>query len=128
MDRGEACAALGIAEEAFERLERAGILVPDGDGLYHPLGIAASFVRYGLDGARAADRRLEDVGAALGEVRPALDRLAALADRADLSGEARGRVMVELAAFFTAFAAVMNRATAMLQQGEEQGPPPPATV
>jgi hypothetical protein len=51
-------------------------------------------------------------------VKPALERLATLADRAGLSGDAHGRAMVEVAAFFTAFAEVMNRATATLQADE----------
>jgi len=118
LTREEALEALGIAPEAFARLEALGILAPAADGLYHPLAIAASFVRFGLERAEAADRKLSEVGAALGDVKPALERLAALADRAGISGEAHGRVMVEVAAFFTAFAAVMNRATATLQADE----------
>ena len=115
LTREEACEALGIAPDAFARLEAIGILAPDADGRYHPLAIAASFVRFGLQRAEAADRKLSEVGAALGDVKPALERLATLADRAGLSGDAHGRVMVEVAAFFTAFAEVMNRATATLQ-------------
>jgi hypothetical protein len=52
-------------------------------------------------------------------VKPALERLAGLADRAGLSDDAHHRAMVEVAAFFTAFAGVMNRATAALKAGEE---------
>ena len=118
LTREEACEALGIAPDAFARLEAIGILAPDGDGHFHPLAIAASFVRFGLQRAEAADRKLSEVGAALGDVKPALERLATLADRAGLSGDPHGRVMVEVAAFFTAFAEVMNRATATLQADE----------
>ena len=118
LTREEACEALGIAPDAFARLEAIGILAPDGDGRYHPLAIAASFVRFGLQRAEAADRKLSEVGTALGDVKPALERLATLADRAGLSGDAHGRAMVEVAAFFTAFAEVMNRATATLQADE----------
>jgi hypothetical protein len=118
MTREEACAALDIAPVTFARLEAAGILAPDPDGLYHPLAVAAPILRFGLGRAEAAERKVAAVGAALGEVRPALERLAALADRASLSGETHGRVTAEVAAFFTAFAAVMNRATAALA-GEE---------
>ena len=118
LTREEACEALDIAPDAFARLEAIGILAPDGDGRYHPLAIAASFVRFGLQRAEAADRKLSEVGAALGDVKPALERLATLADRAGLSGDPHGRVMVEVAAFFTAFAEVMNRATATLQADE----------
>ena len=42
LTRQEACEALGIAPDAFERLESLGILKADPDGLYHPLAIAAS--------------------------------------------------------------------------------------
>jgi hypothetical protein len=122
LTREDACRALGIAPEAFERLESIGILSPDADGRYHPLAIAASFVRFGLERAQAADRKLAEVGAALGAVKPALERLAGLPDRAGLSGDAHGRAMVEVAAFFSAFAQAMNRATAALE-GEE--PPRP---
>jgi hypothetical protein len=118
LTREEACEALGIAPDAFARLEAIGILAPDADGRYHPLAIAASFVRFGLQRAEAADRKLSEVGTVLGDVKPALERLATLADRAGLSGDAHGRAMVEVAAFFTAFAEVMNRATATLQADE----------
>lgn len=118
LTREEAYEALGIAPDAFARLEAIGILAPDADGRYHPLAIAASFVRFGLQRAEAADRKLSEVGTALGDVKPALERLATLADRAGLSGDAHGRAMVEVAAFFTAFAEVMNRATATLQADE----------
>jgi hypothetical protein len=118
LTREEACEALGIAPDAFARLEAIGILAPDADGRYHPLAIAASFVRFGLQRAEAADRKLSEVGTALGDVKPALERLATLADRAGLSGDPHGRAMVEVAAFFTAFAEVMNRATATLQADE----------
>lgn len=118
LTREEACEALGIAPDAFARLEAIGSMAQDADGRYHPLAIAASFVRFGLQRAEAADRKLSEVGTALGDVKPALERLATLADRAGLSGDAHGRAMVEVAAFFTAFAEVMNRATATLQADE----------
>ena len=120
LTRQEACEALGIAPDAFERLESLGILKADPERLYHPLAIAASFVRFGMQRAEAADHKLSEAGTALGDVKPALERLATLPDRAGLSGDTHGRVMAEVAAFFTAFAAVMNRATAALQAEESR--------
>ena len=114
LTREEACAVLGIAPDVLDRLERGGALAA-ADGTLDPLAVAAAAIRYGLQQAEAADTKLSEVGAALTEVKPALERLAVLADRAELSGEAHDRVMIEVAAFFTAFADVMNRATAALK-------------
>jgi hypothetical protein len=120
LTRDEACEALAIAPELFDRLQRSGGLSGDADGRFDALAVGAAAVRYGLAQAEAAERKLSEVGAALSDVKPALERLAVLADRAELSGETQNRVMVEVAAFFNAFAAVMNRATAALKAGEDE--------
>jgi hypothetical protein len=120
LSRDEACAALSITPEFLDRLERSGALSADAHGRLDPLAVAAAAARYGLAQAEAADIKLSEVGAALTEVKPALERLAGLADRAELSGDPHTRVMIEVAAFFNAFAAVMNRATAALKADEEE--------
>ena len=117
LTREEACEALGIAPEWFDRLESGGALAADRDGRFDPLTVAAAAVRFGLQQAETADIKLSRVGAALADVKPALERLAVLADRAELAGDAHTRVMIEVAAFFNAFAEVMNRATAALKEG-----------
>ena len=122
LTREQACAALTITPELLADLERSGALAPDGDGRFDPLAVAAAAVRFGLHQAEAADVKLVKVGAALTDVKPALERLAVLADRADLSGDAHTRVMVEVAAFFNAFAEVMIRAPAALKaEGDGEG-------
>jgi hypothetical protein len=118
LTREEACEALAITPELFAKLESGGDLEPDPDGRFEPLAVAAAALRYGFHQAENADMKLSAVGAALADVKPALERLAALADRAELSGEAHTKVMVEVAAFFGAFADVMTRATAVLKEGE----------
>jgi hypothetical protein len=112
--------ALGISPETFAGIERAGGLAPDAEGLFDPFAFAAAAVRFGAARSAAADRKVESVAAALGEVRPALERLADLPGRAGLTGEAHDKVMIEIAAFFTAFAEAMNRATAVLTADEEE--------
>ena len=118
LTREEASAALSITPELLDKLERDGVTA-DADGRFDPLALAAAAVRHGSQQAAVADRKLAEVGAALTDVKPALERLAALADRAELSGDTHNRVMIEVAAFFNAFAAVMNRATAALKIGED---------
>ena len=120
LTREDACAALAITPELLETLERRAGLAADADGRFDPLAVAAAAVRYGLQQAEAADIKLSAVGAALTDVKPALERLAGLPDRAELSGEAYNKVMMEIAAYFNAFAAVMNRATAALKGDEEE--------
>jgi thiamine biosynthesis lipoprotein ApbE len=120
LTREEACDALAITPELLHKIERSGALGADADGRLDPLTVGAAAVRYGLSQADAAERKLAEVGAALSDVKPALERLAALADRAELSGDTHNRVMVEVAAFFNAFAGVMNRATAALKIGEDE--------
>jgi hypothetical protein len=119
LSRQEACDALGITPDLLDKLERSGALAPASDGTLEPLAVAHAAVRYGSRQAEAADVKLSEVGAALMDVKPALERLAVLADRAGLSGDTHNRVMVEVAAFFTAFADVMNRATAALKSEDE---------
>jgi hypothetical protein len=120
LTRDEAYAALDITPEVFERIERDGGLVGDGDGRYDPLAIAAAAIRYASQRAQATDGTLTAVGESLSDVKPALERLAGLADHAGLSGDEHHRTMVEVAAFFSAFADVMNRATAALKAGEAE--------
>ena len=113
LSREDVEAALGLAPETVERLEKGGAFSADARSLYDPLAVAAA-ASEGERRAAAADRRLAAVAAAISDVKPALERLAGLAGHARLEGEAHDRAMVELAAFFTAFAAAMNRATAAL--------------
>ena len=112
---------LGISPDLFARIERAGGLAADAKGQFNPLAFAAAAVCFGEARSAAADRKVESVAAALGEVRPALERLASLPDRAELEGEDHERAMIEVAAFFTACAEAMNRATAVLTADEDAG-------
>jgi hypothetical protein len=121
LSREQACERLALAPERLAELERSGALVPDRDGRFDPMAVAAAAIRFGLQQAEAADIKLSKVGAALTDVKPALERLAILADRAGLVGDEHTKVMVEVAAFFNAFADVMNRATAALKEGEADG-------
>ena len=121
LTREDACDALGLSADTLALIERAGGLLPDSEGRFDLATIATAAVRFGIARSDAADRKVASVGAALSEVRPALERLAALANRAELVGEAHDKVMVEVAAFFTAFAEAMNRATAALTAEEEAG-------
>ena len=107
---------LGLAPETFARIEQATDLLAGPDGLYDAMGIAAAAVRFGVDRGEAADRTVGSVASALSAVRPALERLADLPARAELEGEAHHRAMVEVAAFFTAFAEAMNSASAALAE------------
>ena len=120
LTREQACVALSITPEFLDRLERSGALAADEQGGLDPLAVGAAAVRFGWTQAEAADLKLSEVGAALTDVKPALERLAGLADRAELSGDTHTRVMIEVAAFFNAFAAVMNRATAALKADDDQ--------
>ena len=124
LTRAEACEALSIAPELLDKLERSGALAADADGRLDPIALGAAAVRYGFGQAEAAQRKLAEVGAALSDVKPALERLATLADRAELTGDSQNRVMIEVAAFFNAFAGVMNRATATLRSGEDDAQRP----
>ena len=122
LSRGDACTALGLSPDAFARIAQAGNLVPEADGTYDPVRIAAAAVRFGLARGESADRKVASVAAALSAVRPALERLADLPARARLDGEAHQRAMVEVAAFFTAFAGAMNSASAALVEDESGEP------
>ena len=121
LTREAACDALGVSPDMLARIERASGL--NGEAL-EPLALAAAAARFGVARSEAADRKVESVAAALGQVRPALERLADLPGRAGLEGEAHDQAMIEVAAFFTAFAEAMNRATAALSAEEEPGPAP----
>ena len=117
LTRAEVLDALGLKAESLERLEASGA-IRDASGRYDPLGVAAAAARYGEGRAEGADRRLAAVAAAISEVKPALERLAGLADRAELKGAEHDRAMVEVAAFFNAFAQAMSRATTVLNEDD----------
>src|SRR5918999_1789471 len=102
LTREAACEALGVSAETLAQIERAG----------------------GLARSEAAERKIASVAAALSEVRPALERLADLPGRAGLEGEGHDKAMIEVAAFFTAFAEAMNKATAILTEDDGAGPEP----
>ena len=120
LTREAACEALGVSPEIFARIERAGDLGADRAGLFDPLAVAAAAVRFGMARSQAADHKVRSVGAALSEVRPALERLADLPGRAGLEGKGHQQAMIEVAAFFNAFAEAMNRATAALTSEDEE--------
>jgi hypothetical protein len=114
LSREDACEALGLTPESFSLIERASDLKADADGRFDPIAFAAAAVGFGLARSDVADRKVASVASALSAVRPALERLADLPARAGLDGKARDDAMVEVAAFFTAFAEAMNRATEIL--------------
>lgn len=123
LTREDAIEALAIPPEALDRLESTGWVSVDGNGTFAVLELASAAIRYGLERANGANLKLVQVGESLRDVKPALERLAVLADRAELKGDEHHRVMVEVAAFFTTFADVMNRATAALQADEDGSAP-----
>jgi hypothetical protein len=122
LTREATCEALGVSPEILARIERAGDLEADASGRFDPLELAAAAARFGLARSEAADRKVESVAAALSRVRPALERLAELPGRANLEGDGHDNAMIEVAAFFTAFAEAMNRATAALTAEDEEAP------
>ena len=122
LSREAACEALGVSPEILARIERPGDLEADANGRFAPLELAAAAARFGLARSEAADRKVELVAAALSRVRPALERLAELPGRANLEGDGHDNAMIEVAAFFTAFAEAMNRATAALTAEDEEAP------
>jgi hypothetical protein len=119
LTRDEACDAFDISSDVLDRIVQEAGLDPDRNGRYEPMELAAAAIRHARSRAEVADGTLRAVGACLSDAKPALERLADLADRSGLSGEAHRRATLEVAAFFTAFAEVMNRATAALKAGEE---------
>jgi hypothetical protein len=121
LTRDAACEALDLSSEAFDRIVRDAGLDKDRDGFYDPLALAAAAIRHARRRAEITDETLRSVGTCLSDATPALERLAGLADHAGLSGEDYRRVTLEVAAFFTAFAQVMTRATAALKSVEETG-------
>jgi hypothetical protein len=121
LTRDEACAALDITADVLDKIVADAGLKADGGRGFDPIALAAAAIRHARNRAEITDGTLTAVGQALGDVKPALERLATLADRAELTGEEHRRAMTEVAAFFTAFADVMNRATAALKAGEDSG-------
>lgn len=121
LTRDESCDALDLSPEAFDRIVRHAGLTPDQHGRYRPVAVAAAAIRHARQRAEVADQTLQTVGACLSDATPALERLAGLAERAGLSGDPHRRATLEVAAFFNAFAEVMNRATAALKAGEDDG-------
>jgi hypothetical protein len=119
LTRDEACEALDIEPDVFETIVRDGALAPGDGERFDIVALAAASIRHARRRAEITNGTLTAVGQALGDVKPALERLATLADRAELKGDDHRRAMTEVAAFFTAFADVMNRATAALKAGED---------
>lgn len=111
----------GLSPETVAQLEEVGVLRPGEDNLFDLAGVAAALFRFGLDRAARADRKVTAVASAIGDVLPALQRLAELAERAGLEGDAKERVTAELSAFFNAFAGLMTRAQSALE-GDGDGP------
>lgn len=118
LTREGVCRTFKLSPETLEQLEATGVLQPDADHLFDVGGVAASLFHFGMSRAAEADRKLAAVGKSLHDVLPALQQLAGLADRLNLEGEVRERVMGELSTFFNAFAALLGEATDVLREGE----------
>ena len=114
LTRDGVCRTFKMAPETLAHLEEAGVLAPEADGLFDVAGVSAALFHFGTAQADAADRKLAAVAAELQNAMPALERLAGIAERAQLDGEARDRVLAEVSLFFNAFAGLMSRATAVL--------------
>jgi hypothetical protein len=115
--------AFRLSPELLQALEEAGVLEAGEDGLFDLAVVAASLFNHGMARAKAADEKLAAVAGALNGALPALQRLSRLPDAAELEGEPRQRVMLELSAFFTAFSGLLAQATEALQEDEAAGPP-----
>jgi predicted RNA-binding Zn ribbon-like protein len=122
LTREGVCRAFGLSPAVLKILEAQGVLKPDADHTFDLTEAAATLVRFGLGQAAQAERKLAAVSEALRAISPALQRLSELPDRAMLDAWARERVADELAAFFTAFAALLARSSAALDgpPGEER--------
>ena len=118
MTREGVCKAFQLSPELLASLESGGVLKPGEDGAFELADVAAALFKYGIRRAQAADEKLAAVGTALNDALPALQRLSTLPDHAELQGDARERVTMELATFFNSFAGLMARATAALQEKE----------
>lgn len=110
------CRAFGLPPAVLKVLEAQGALKPDPDQTFDLTEAAAALVRFGLGQAAQAERKLAAVSEALRAISPALQRLSELPDRAMLDAWARERVADELSAFFTAFATLLARSSAALDQ------------
>lgn len=115
LTRDGVCRAYNLAPDVLEALEAEGVVKPEEDGTFDLADVAAALFNYGIRRSRGADEKVAAVAAALHDTLPALQRLSTLADAAQLEGDARERVTAELSAFFNAFAGLMSRATAALQ-------------
>lgn len=121
LTRDGVCRTFGITEEALRALEEAGILAPNAENLFDILDVAAATFRFGMNRAIMADAKLAAVAAALQGVLPALERLSALPHQAGLDGDAHERATAEVAAFISAFAALLTRANeALSSQGQSE--------
>ncbi len=120
LTRDGVCRTFGLSDEVLRALVEAGILAPNADNLFDMVGVAVATFRFGIDRTKLADAKLAAVAAALQGVLPALERLSALPDRAGLDGETRERAASEVAAFISAFAALLTQANEALSS---QDPP-----
>jgi hypothetical protein len=114
LDRADISQALGLPPEILARIEEAESLSADAEGRFDLMAVATAAARFGLRKTDASDQKIAAVASALSAVRPALERLADLPGRAELTGESHDKAMAEVAAFFSAFAEAMNKATAVL--------------
>ena len=116
LTREGVCRTFGLSHDMLHALESQGVLTPDADHTFDLTGAATALAHYGLDQAAQAEQKLAAVAAALHGVLPALQRLAELPDRAMLDTWAHERAKAELAAFFSAFAELLARGSAALNQ------------
>ena len=107
--------AFALSPETQLSLEEAGVLGPEPDGTYDLVTVAANLFNYGMRNAQEANARLLAAASALNDTLPALERLSALADHAELDGPARERITQELARFFDVFSKALSRATESLK-------------
>jgi hypothetical protein len=115
--------AFHLSPDLVQALEAAGVVEAGQDGLFDLAVVAASLFNHGMARAKASDEKLTAVAAALNGALPALQRLSRLPDTAQLEGEARQRVVLELSVFFTAFSSLLVKATEALQESDAGNDP-----
>lgn len=118
LTREGVCRAFNLRPELLEALEGGGVVAPGEDGAFDVADVAAALFNYGINRAKAADEKLAAVAHALNDTMPALQRLATLPEAPELEGEAKNKVTVELSAFFSAFSALLSKATEALKSEE----------